>query len=50
VKPYRGFIQPRLVPVMKAGQITDVKVEYPQSFFDQMIEYGRKYAYLPVVN
>jgi dipeptidyl-peptidase-3 len=50
VKPYRGFIQPRLVPVVKNGEITDVKVEYPASFFDQMMEYGKKYAYLPVEN
>jgi dipeptidyl-peptidase-3 len=50
VKPYRGFIQPRLVPVMKNGAITDVKVEYPESFFAQMIEYGKKYAFLPVEN
>ncbi len=50
VKPYRGFIQPRLVPVMDGDKITDVKVEYPQSFFDQMLEYGKKYAYLPVKN
>jgi dipeptidyl-peptidase-3 len=50
VKPYRGFIQPKLIPVMKAGQIADVKVEYPQSFFQQMVEYGEKYALLPVKN
>jgi dipeptidyl-peptidase-3 len=50
VKPYRGFIQPRLTPVMDGERIVDVRVEYPTSFFDQMIEYGRKYAYLPAVN
>jgi dipeptidyl-peptidase-3 len=50
VKPYRGFIQPRLVAVMDGEKITDVKVEYPQSFFQQMIEYGKKYSYLPVKN
>jgi dipeptidyl-peptidase-3 len=50
IRPYRGFIQPRLVPVMKNGAITDVKVEYPESFFAQMIEYGKKYAFLPVEN
>lgn len=50
VKPYRGFIQPRLVPVMNGEQITDVKVEYPTSFYEQMMEYGKKYAYLPVKN
>ena len=50
VKPYRGFIQPRLVSVMDGDKITDVKVEYPQSFFQQMIEYAKKYSYLPVKN
>ncbi len=50
VKPYRGFIQPRLTPVMKGSEITDIKVEYPASFFDQMMEYGKKYAFLPLEN
>ncbi len=50
VKPYRGFIQPRLVPVMDGDKITDVKVEYPKSFFEQMIEYAKKYSYLLVKN
>jgi dipeptidyl-peptidase III len=51
VKPYRGFIQPRLVPVMdKDNKITDVKVEYPESFYQQMMEYGKKYSFLPIKN
>ncbi len=50
VKPYRGFIQPKLVPVMEGDKITDVKVEYPESFFKQMLEYGKNYGYLPVKN
>ena len=50
VKPYRGFIQPRLTPVMDGDNISDVKVEYPQSFFQQMIEYGKKYSFLPLRN
>ena len=50
VKPYRGFIQPRLVAAMDGDKITDVKVEYPQSFYEQMMEYGRMYSYLPVKN
>lgn len=49
-KPYSGFIQPRLVPVMNGDKVTDVKVEYPESFFGQMMEYGKNYSYLPVVN
>lgn len=50
VKPYRGFIQPRLVPIIEGDKITDVKIEYPQSFFEQMVEYSKKYAFLPVKN
>ncbi len=49
--PYSGFIQPRLVPVEDAsGKITDVKVEYPDNFIDQMLEYGEKHSFLPVTN
>jgi dipeptidyl-peptidase-3 len=50
IKSYKGFIQPKLVPVMDGDKITDVKVEYPESFFNQMLEYGKKYAFLPVKN
>jgi dipeptidyl-peptidase III len=50
VKPYRGFIQPKLVAVMEGEKITDVKIEYPLSFFEQMMEYSKKYAFLPIKN
>jgi dipeptidyl-peptidase-3 len=50
VKPYKGFIQPKLVPVMDGDKITDVKIEYPTNFFDQMIEYGKNYSFLPLNN
>src|SRR5690606_39227861 len=36
LKAYKGFIQPKLVPVMDGDKITDVKLEYPTSFFKQM--------------
>jgi len=50
VKAYKGFIQPRLTPVVKGGEITDVKIEFPKSFFNQMIEYGKNYSFLPTKN
>jgi dipeptidyl-peptidase-3 len=50
IAPYKGFIQPRLVPVMNGDQITDVKVEYPTSFSEQMMEYGKNYSFLPNKN
>ncbi len=49
IPPYAGFINPRLVLVTNgAGEITDVKVEYPTDFIQQMLEYGERYAFLPV--
>ncbi|MGI8582266.1 MAG: dipeptidyl-peptidase 3 family protein [Chitinophagaceae bacterium] len=50
VKPYRGFIQPTLVAVMDGDKVTDVKIEYPTSFYEQMMEYAKKYSFLPVKN
>jgi dipeptidyl-peptidase-3 len=50
IKPYKGFIQPKLVPVMDGDNITDVKIEYPTNFFDQMIAYGKNYSFLPLEN
>ena len=40
---YSGFVQPRLEPVRDgAGEITDVKISYPQDFTAQMLEYSGK--------
>src|SRR5690606_25949171 len=50
LKPYKGFIQPRLVAETENGKVVNVKLEYPSSFFDQMIEYGKNYSFLPVTN
>lgn len=50
IAPYKGFIQPRLVPVTKGDEIVDVKIEYPTDFAAQMMEYGKKYSFLPDVN
>lgn len=49
-KPYSGFIQPKLIPVKEGDKIVDVKVEYPESFYEQMMEYGKMYSFLPVNN
>jgi dipeptidyl-peptidase III len=47
IPPYGGFINPRLVPVTDAnGEITEIKIEYPADFTQQMLEYGQKYSYL----
>lgn len=50
ITPYKGFINPVLKPVYKDGKITDVKIEYPEDFTEQMLYYGKNYSSLPVKN
>jgi dipeptidyl-peptidase-3 len=50
VAPYKGFIQPKLVPVMANGKMVNVKVEYPNNFLNNQLELGKKYGYLPANN
>lgn len=48
IAPYAGFINPLLRPVTNdGGQITDVVVEYPKDFAEQMLFYGQRYHFLP---
>src|SRR3989338_1397321 len=43
--PYSGFVYPVFVPMKNAkGEITDIKIENKQSFVEQMLYYGKKYA------
>lgn len=45
--PYGGFINPKLVPVIDAnGEITDVRITYPEDFSQQMLEYSKEYGFL----
>jgi dipeptidyl-peptidase-3 len=51
IPPYGGFINPKYVPVTdENGEITDIKVEYPDDFLQQMLDYGKNYGFLPVEN
>lgn len=50
VAPYKGFIQPRLTPVMEGDKITDVQVSYPDNFLQNQLELGKLYGYLPAYN
>ena len=46
LKPYGGFLNPEIVPVEKNGKVTDYEIVYNDSYLDQMLQYGRKYATL----
>jgi len=50
VAPYKGFINPKLIPVYEGEKIVDVKVEYPDDFTEQMMDYAKNYSFLPTNN
>ena len=45
--PYKGFVNPVLRPVLDSeGGITDITVDYSESYVDQMLRYSRDYSTL----
>ncbi len=46
LKPYGGFVNPDIVPVVKNGKVVDYDVVYCDDYLGQMMEYGRKYSAL----
>jgi len=50
VAPYKGFINPKLIPVYEGEKIVDVKIEYPDDFTEQMMDYGKNHSFLPINN
>ncbi len=50
IPAYSAFINAKLVPVEQNGEIVDVRVEYPEDFTEQMLEYADNYSFLPTWN
>ena len=49
--PYSGFVNPVLVAEKnEEGEITSVKVTQPETFTSQMLDYSKRYSFLPEVN
>jgi len=49
--PYRGFVNPVLIPITnEAGEITDIVLTYPRTFAEQMLYYSKNYNFLPLEN
>ncbi len=50
--PYGGFVNPRyeLVRNSVSGEIVDVRLDYDESYIEQMMRYGRDYSFLPTKN
>lgn len=50
IAPYGGFINPVFVPVLDGDKIVDIKVEYPEDYSKQMLDYSKNHSYLPTYN
>lgn len=46
IAPYNGFVNPVLEAIEENGEIKDIKINYEQSFIEQMLFYGTKYSFL----
>ena len=46
LKPYGGFINPDIVPVVRRGKTVDYRLVYNDDYLKQMLAYGRDYATL----
>jgi len=46
IAPYAGFINPNYEAVFNGEEITDVKINYPNNFLKQMLNYGTNYSTL----
>ena len=46
LKPYGGFINPEIVPVVEDGKVVDYKLVYPDNYLEQQLEYGKRYRTL----
>ena len=45
--PYKGFINPRMLPIVGAdGEISDIYIDYSESYEHQMLRYSTEYATL----
>lgn len=46
LKPYGGFINPDIVPVVEDGKVVDYQVVYNDDYLEQQLYYGKKYSTL----
>ena len=46
LKPYGGFVNPSIVPVVEGGKVVDYKLEPVEDYLGQQLEYGKRYKTL----
>ncbi len=50
IEPYGGFVNPEFEAVERDGRIVDVRISYPADYVGQMMDYAKRYSFLPNVN
>jgi dipeptidyl-peptidase-3 len=51
LSPYKGFVNPVMKEIKnKAGEVTDVIVDYTEGYTEQMLRYSKDYSFLPAYN
>ena len=46
LKPYGGFINPEIVPVVRDGEVVDYEIVYADDYLGQQLYYGDRYRTL----
>lgn len=46
LKPYGGFINPQIKPILQGNDIVDYQIIYPDDFVKQNIEYSEQYSFI----
>lgn len=48
--PFKGFLNPRMLVVRdrETDEITDISLDYSETYEEQMLRYGKEYSYLPL--
>ena len=46
LKPYGGFINPVITPVVENGEVVDYRVNYPSDFLQEHLDLGSNYSFL----
>ncbi len=51
IAPYGGFINPKMIPTTdNTGEIVSIEMTYPDDFTVQMLDYAKRYSFLPDYN
>ena len=44
VAPFAGFVNPRMTPVMINNKVADVRIDYEETYEEQMLRYSQQYS------